>query len=102
MDDLANKNIKITRNISSINNKRNYSTFLNINRNRDKFIEPISKDSLPSNSKLISTMDVETIIIKDTHVPIAISIAFNQNQKKLFLIDYDLLKQNPENAVIKI
>ena len=47
-------------------------------------------------------MDVETIIIKDTHVPIAISIAFNQNQKKLFLIDYDLLKQNPENAVIKI
>ena len=47
-------------------------------------------------------MDVETIILNNTHIPIAISIAYNYNDKKLFLIDYDLLVLDIEKAVIKL
>ena len=102
MDDLANKNIKITKNITSIDSKRNYSTFLSFNRKHKKFIFPIPKDNLPIKFNLISTMDIETIILNDTHIPIAISIAYNYNEKRLFLIDYDLLVLDTEKAIIKL
>jgi hypothetical protein len=113
MDNYSNKNIKITKNISTqpnmsanfINskiNKKFFSTFTNINRSRKKFIEAIPKYNLPNKLNIISAMDVETIILNDTHIPIAISIAYDSNKSKLFLIDYDLIKLDIDKALIKL
>ena len=100
MDNLSNKNIKITRNASvlesnSINNRK--FEFLSKRYYHSSYckenITPINTTKQKSTVSIgiISTMDIETINYNDLQIPIAISIAYNYNESKLFIIDHKLL-----------
>jgi hypothetical protein len=66
------------------------------------FINPLSKSknmNEGSFAKSLATMDIETITLNNKQIPIAIALAYNQNQSKLLTINKQLLKSNPESAV---
>lgn len=106
MDNLANRNIKITRNtISNNNNKMDILTKRNIHtKNNDNFtpLIPLDLNIDKKETISISTMDIETMNYKGLQIPVAISIAYTFNEKKLFLIDSKLLKTDLDEAINKL
>nr|UZS78130.1 DNA polymerase [Lentinula edodes]WEX32046.1 DNA polymerase [Lentinula edodes] len=106
MDNLANRNIKITRNtISNNNNKMDILTKRNIHtKNNDNItpLIPLDPNVDKKETISISTMDIETMNYKGLQIPVAISIVYNFNEKKLFLIDSKLLKTDLDEAINKL
>ena len=105
MDNLANRNIKITRNTISNNKmdiftKRNFHTKNNENNENITPLTPL--DPKHNKKEIISTMDIETMNYKGLQIPVCISIAYNFNEKKLFLIDSKLLKTDLDEAINKL
>lgn len=97
LDDVANREIQITKKAINIKNfkpmnKRNYSTI-----NKD-FIKPLKKVKILIGSDF-ATLDIETIEYKSNQIPIAISIINYGLKPKLFLINNSL---NIEESVDKV
>lgn len=103
MDNLANKNINITRNAISNNKKMDIFTKRNIHtkNNNDNITPLIPLNPNIDKKETISTMDIETMNYNGKQIPVCISIAYNFNEKKLFLIDSKLLKTNLDEAINK-
>jgi hypothetical protein len=100
MDLYKNSQIKIhkdnnfTRSLNGVNQIRSYHT---------NSIRPLTKKMrhIDDSSQLdfISTMDIETIEYQGLQIPIAISIAFNYSESKLFLIDKEFLLIDREKTI---
>jgi len=79
MDHLANKKIKLNKPL--VKNK-----ILGVRGYHTNMINPLKNDIIVCGSCL-SAMDIETIKFNGDQTPIAISLAYGNNQTKLFLIE---------------
>lgn len=107
MDELSNKNIKITKSAISSKSNKGFQTKVSmgpINQTRlySSYIKPIKPHNIDPTISSFATMDIETIDFKGTQIPIAISLAYYDSNKvktKLFLIKPSLFKSNHEKAI---
>lgn len=102
MDMVSNKNIKInrTKKTKKSKNVRTYHTDSKDSHSKNNYIRPLgAKDA---KNKIFSTMDLETMDFNGVQHPVAISIAYNVNESKLFLIDKDLITKDLDTAVSKL
>jgi hypothetical protein len=100
MDNYLNKNIKITKKDSNIKSRsfiksRPFSTYNSINK--------INIDDKIIDKERISTIDIETIDFNNIQTPVAISLAYlNDNfeiNTKLFLVNHQLLIKDKDKAI---
>ena len=80
--------------------KRNIYTKNNLDKDSITPLTPLNPDE--NKKEIISTMDIETMNYKGLQIPVCISIAYNFNEKKLFLIDSKLLKTDSDEAINKL
>lgn len=106
MDEFVNKTIKITKDATrkvgwqnkvSVESKFGWNNISK--RNFTNHIKPIKATNITDTITDFATMDVETINFNDKQIPIAISIAYNETESKLFLIDYILFTNEPYTAI---
>ena len=79
-------------------------TIIHTKNNFDKDnITPLTPLNPDENKKeIISTICIETMNYKGLQIPVCISIAYNFNEKKLFLIDHKLIEKDLEEAINKL
>ncbi len=82
--------------------RRSFHASSLISANKDLHLIKPLKTSKNINKKLIATIDLETIELKNTQIPISISFSYFLNNQLITifeLIDYNLLLENPEEAI---
>jgi len=100
MDHLSNKEIKVS---SRALNRRMFSTSCLAQKTfKSPTIAPIPVENHETVSTPIGTIDLETININNIQEPVCISFYNKELGSKLFLIDYNLLEANSQEAINKL
>jgi hypothetical protein len=100
MDHLSNKEIKVS---SRALNRRMFSTSCVAQKTfKSPTIAPIPVENHETVPTPIGTIDLETININNIQEPICISFYNKELGSKLFLIDYNLLEANSQEAINKL
>jgi len=97
---MKRKNSSTSNSIYQLRRSFNASSLISANKDLH-LIKPL-KTSKNINKKLIATIDLETIELKNTQIPISISFSYFLNNQLITifeLIDYNLLLENPEEAI---
>nr|YP_010130264.1 DNA polymerase [Clavaria fumosa]QPZ51166.1 DNA polymerase [Clavaria fumosa] len=101
MDNLMNKNIKITSDARIILNKpphnKTHLFIQKISYHKSNYIKPLKKVNIKTPQNL-ATLDIETIENKGFKIPCLISLT-TPIDSKIFLINLNLLEINPEIVI---
>ena len=101
MDNLTNKNIKITSDARIVLNKPQHNKTHQFTQKRSyhksNFIKPLKKVNIKTPQNL-STLDIETIEDKGFQIPCLISLT-TPIESKIFLINLNILEIKPEIAI---
>src|ERR1700719_2622488 len=101
MDNLTNKNIKITSDARIVLNKPPHNKTHQFTQKRSyhksNFINPLKKVNIKTPQNL-ATLDIETIEDKGFQIPCLISLT-TPIESKIFLINLNILEIQPEKAI---